>query len=358
MKKTRVQTSRARMVQKGLIACGALFFFALILLIAPASSTQASAHARAVTVALETPTTVDPTVTALEKEQLEQQVQQLKNENTWYWTNVSTFFTSMTLILAGIAGGVRWFSDRRSEREKRAEERFQAVVTGLGAERMETQAGSAIMLHTFLQRGYEQFYFQAYELAVVHLRYAGEPGAEPIALSPLREALITVFKEAFPMARETLKQDPRSFNASRVMLDSAYLSGSDLRAIWMPHAFLRNAFLSKVIFVNASLSDSTFAYSDLKGATFANARLRRVDFAHADLSNAILTRAKLRRASFVGAKLSGADLSEAELPGADLTGANIEDAASLARTILKDARGLTPEQREICLQKGALFDIP
>lgn len=310
----------------------------------------------------QTPTVTDPTVTALEKEKLIQEVDQLKNANFWSWTSASTFFSTMALIIAGVVGGIRWFSDRSTEREKRAEERFQTVVEGLGAKRTETKIAAAIMLRTFLQPGYKQFYRQAFDLAVANLRLLkahsksqNDPDAsEP--LTPLAQALIIVFKGGFPLARDWLKQDPRSLDATEILLDHAYLSGADLKTIWMPGAFLRKAILNRTDLSEALLSDAKFIGAELKNAVLRKAQLRRVNFSGADLSGANLSETKLRDAKFIGANLSGVDLSGAELPGADLSKANPEDAKSLKNTRMHNVIGLTPKQRDICLAKGAIME--
>ena len=101
--------------------------------------------------------------------------------------------------------------------------------------------GAAITLRTFLQPGYEQFYRQAFDLAVAHLRLrkaeasAPEPPSSPdhvliipkgsfrqeqqppppttsIPLNSLSQALITVFKESFPLARNELKKTNAQFD--------------------------------------------------------------------------------------------------------------------------------------------------
>src|SRR6266702_3946523 len=133
----------------------------------------ASALSKPITV-LTTPTE-DATVTALNKEKLAQEVQQLKNQNApdlfgWLRTNASIFLSTLVVVVGGLIGLWRWFGDRRSEREKRAEERYQSAVEGLGSEREEARIGAAILLRTFLRPGYEQFYTQTFDLAVAHLR--------------------------------------------------------------------------------------------------------------------------------------------------------------------------------------------
>lgn len=67
----------------------------------------------AVTVGVQgTPTPMDPTVTALEKEKLLQEVNQLKNQNSLAWTNIlipfSTPFSILVALVAAFIGLVRW----------------------------------------------------------------------------------------------------------------------------------------------------------------------------------------------------------------------------------------------------------
>src|SRR6266702_7411946 len=75
--------------------------------------------------------TEDATVTALNKEKLAQEIDQLKNQNApdlfgWLRTNASIFLSTLVVVVGGLIGLWRWFGDRRSEREKRAEERYQS----------------------------------------------------------------------------------------------------------------------------------------------------------------------------------------------------------------------------------------
>src|SRR5204863_864462 len=113
----------------------------------------------------------------------------------------------------------RWLKDQEAEREKRAEERFQSAVTGLGDEKEGAKIGAAILLRTFLRPGYEQFYTQTFDLAVANLCPTETPNPPedpkiPLLLTRLRQALILVFKEAFPLARSQNKGSPQSLDAS------------------------------------------------------------------------------------------------------------------------------------------------
>src|SRR5437588_925177 len=206
----------------------------------------AGAHERAPEVAtrvtVQATPTVDATATTLNKETLAQEVQQLKSQNEptffdWLRGNVSI----LLLGLGALAGFLRWLADRRdaqnkeledrkaererrdeeqqrwlkdqeTEREKRAEERFQSAVEGLGSEKEEARVGAAFLLRTFLRKGYEQFYIQTFDLAVAYLRLprTSKPPKDPntaIPLTTLSQSLIVVFKEAFPLARDSMSSE-------------------------------------------------------------------------------------------------------------------------------------------------------
>ena len=267
-----------------------------------------------------TPTTVqstpteDATVTALNKEKLIQDIQQLKNQNEQFknqnapdffvWfpvllrTNAAILFSRLVVVIGGLIGLFRWFGDRRGEREKRAEERFQAAVTGLGDEKEGAKIGAAILLRTFLRRGYEQFYTQTFDLAVAHLRLRTSPPSEdpdgmhqsqvepnrdtsntPLPLTPLRQALIVAFKEAFPLARSLDQETNESLNAASIQLDNAFLTMANLEWAWMPDASLREAKLlqanlSGAFLLQADLSEAKLNEADLGGAKLSGAKLR------------------------------------------------------------------------------------
>ena len=337
------------------IALAALLLLLALMVWVPVSATGGhegtSEFPGSVTVTVQTTPTEDLTVTALNKEKLAQEVQQLKSQNEttffdWLRGNVSI----LLLGLGAFAGFLRWLADRRdaqdkvledrkaererrdeeqqrwlkdqeAEREKRAEERFQSAVEGLGSEREEARIGAAILLRTFLRPGYEQFYTQTFDLAVAHLRLprmvapSKDPNA-PLPLTTLSQALSVAFMEAFPLARniatdaKEAQRAIQSLNASDVQLDHAYLVGADLKQVKLSTAFLREAALWRV---------------NLSGAD-------------------------LWRADFSGADLSKADLSEADLWQADL-----KEARSLQNADLRGVKGQTEEQLEAFKAKGAII---
>ena len=320
--------------------------------------------------------TEDATVTALNKEKLVQEVQQLKNQNAldlfgWLRTNAAILLSTLVVVIGGLIGLFRWFGDRHSEREKRAEERFQAVVEGLSGEKEEAKIGAAITLRTFLRPGYEQFYTQTCDLAIAHLcptrtsNLPADPNA-PMPLTILRQALIVVFKEAFPRARERIKKRRtlessflqrikallqlklreewpglQSLDASYIQLDNAYLVKADLKQVWMQEASLRKANLSdadlreadltrahlrEANLRGADLTKTNLCEADLTGAHLNGAHLIKANLREADLSTAHLTAADLRGADLRGAHLCGADFNQADLSEADLTSADLHGA--------------------------------
>jgi hypothetical protein len=315
---------------------------------------KASGPTAPVMISLQATPTEDATVTALNKEKLAQEIQQLKNQNEptfydWLRGNISI----LLLGLGALAGFLRWLEDRRdaqnkeladrkaererrekeqkrwlkdqeADRDKRAEERFKSAVTGLGDEKDEAKIGAAIVLRTFLRPGYEQFYIQTFDLTIAHLRQWRTPNppkgtSTPLPVTRLRIALLMVFKVAFPLARSQNRGDLSSLDASRIQLDNAYLRGADLMKVWMSDASLRKA--------------------DLRGAHLNEAHLSRVDLSKARLVGAHLNEAELRRADLSGADLSGADLSGAILSQANLSGATGTTPEQLARA--KSLKGAT-----------------
>jgi uncharacterized protein YjbI with pentapeptide repeats len=315
----------------------------------------ASGSATSGTVMVQATPTEDATVTALNKEKLAQEIQQLKAQNEpdllgWFRTNASILLSTLIVVIGGLIGLFRWFGDRRDERVKRAEERFQSAVTGLGDDKEGAKIGAAILLRTFLRPGYEEFYTQTFDLAVANLRlprtahtpedpdglsHPPDNPDVPQALTTLSQALIVVFKEAYPQARKRLKeQEPqfyrrsldatKSLDATGVQLDKAYLGEADLHRVWMPEASLRKANLAL-----ANLSKADLIKVDLRGAILIGANLREANLSEADLRGATLISAQLDKAYLKKADLRDVDLGDADLGSAylgeaDLRGARLE----------------------------------
>lgn len=331
------------------ITVASILFLLVLMMWIPASAVDARQHnglatpATGATAPVQPTPTEDATVTALNKEKLAQEVLQLKNQNQpdlfgWLRTNASILLSTLVVVIGGLIGLFRWLGDRRSEREKRVEERFEKVAEGLGSQDIEKRAGAAVMLRTFLKPGYKQFYQQVFDLTVTHLRLPPPPHTQNQKFpDPLSQALIIVFKEAALCVRAGLEREKvkpeeysRFLDASRVRLDYASLDGADLSDVLMREASL----------IEAHLDQANLARALLMGANLTGADLWRTNLTEASLSRAILT---------------NAILTEADLTNAGLFNANPEDASSLTDTRIYDVQGLSQKQIDTCRVKGAII---
>jgi hypothetical protein len=128
-------------------------------------------------------------------------------------------------------------------------------------------------------------------------------------------------------------------------IDKTTLQQVDLSGANLWGAFLSDANLSEAYLSGANLWGAFLKEADLSGATLSGAFLR-----EADLSETILSGANLSEAFLRGAILSGANLRGVNLSGADLSGADVENA------IFIDAAGITSEQEQDLIQRGAIFE--
>ena len=376
----------------------------LLLLVFMVWVTLSAAGVYEVTPGLATPTTgtvlatptVDPTMTALQEAQLKQQIIQLQLQNdrsinAWLWNSIATFGTVVAALLAVIgvsltvgANFQQWkksetdtlnkdriarqdaqdkdriarqdaqdkdriarqdaqdkdLIDRKDARAKQAEERFQKVVDGLGSDKEQMRIGAAIMLHTFVEPDYQQFYKQAFELAVANLRLQQPLLNYDQPPSSLNQALAVILRDVYPDLFKFLKEKykvkdylswdiiTQELDAGYVKLDKTYLYDVHWEQIYMPHVYLQYAFLQY-----AHLTGAYLQYAHLMNSDFSSADLTNADLSHVDLTNATLTFADFSGATLIGAHLNGAildgalfkktDSSIADLSGADLTNAKL-----------------------------------
>jgi hypothetical protein len=145
----------------------------------------------------------------------------------------------------------------------------------------------------------------------------------------------------------------------RINLRGANLSDADLRGANLRGANLIGANLSGAILREANLSVAILIKANLIGAILIKANL-----IGANLSGAILIGAILIKANLIGANLSGAILREANLSVAILIKANLSDAnlrganlsgAEVENAIFTNATGITPEQKQDLIRRGAIF---
>ena len=347
---------------------------------ASASASAANAHeetsvvAMLGTVTVQAIPTVDATGTALSREQQAQQIKQLQLQNdrsitAWFWSASATLGAIVAALLAVVGVLVtavvnfrQWtgsqkkahdkdLEDREAEQERRAEERFQAAVTGLGDEKEGAMISAAITLRTFLHPDYKQFHAQIFDLAVANLRIPRPANLPldpdtPLPYTSLNQALSVLFIEAFQLVQSQSKRNPQLLNAKGVRIDNAYLMEANLRQVWMPGAFLREADLSGADLSEANLSGSNLRRANLIGANLSGIRLRSADLVETELCDANLSNAKFRGANLRRAnlgkipraqkstvELSGTRRSTILLGGANLSGADLSN-ANLSETDL------------------------
>ncbi|CCH95473.1 Genome sequencing data, contig C319 [Microcystis aeruginosa PCC 9432] len=136
---------------------------------------------------------------------------------------------------------------------------------------------------------------------------------------------------------------------SWAILSGAKLSGANLREANLREANLSGADLRKANLSGANLWGAILIEANLWGAILIEANLRGVNLSGANLRGVNLSGVNLRGVNLSGVNLSGAILRGANLSGANLSGADIENA------IFIDATGITPEQKQDLIRRGAIF---
>ena len=121
------------------------------------------------------------------------------------------------------------------------------------------------MLRTFLRPAYEQFYDQAFDLAVAYLQLRNID-SKPEPPDSLNQALIRVFRESFPLTRDLSERNSQPSDALGIRLDGAYLARSDLRTIRMLESYLREANLFDADLRAANLREATIVGANVRGA--------------------------------------------------------------------------------------------
>ena len=112
---------------------------------------------------------------------------------------------------------------------------------------------------------------------------------------------------------------------------------------------IREGTIDKKTLQQVDLSGAFLSGADLRGAILSGAILSGAILSKANLSDANLSDANLSGAFLRGANLSGANLWIADLSGAFLSGAEVENA------IFTNATGITPEQKQDLIRRGAIF---
>ena len=137
-------------------------------------------------------------------------------------------------------------------------------------------------------------------------------------------------------------------------LSRANLRGANLMEANLSGANLIGANLSEADLFEANLSEADLSGANLRGADLIGANLSEANLGGAILSGATLFEANLFEANLSGADLSWADLIRADLSGADLIRADLSG-AWVKNAIFIDATGITPEQKQDLIRRGAIF---
>jgi hypothetical protein len=147
----------------------------------------------------------------------------------------------------------------------------------------------------------------------------------------------------------------REETIDKTTLQQVDLSGANLWGAFLSDANLSEAYLSGANLSEADLSGALLRKAKLSGATLSGAFLREADLSETILSGANLSEAFLRGAILSGANLRGVNLSGADLRGAILSGAELSG-ADVENAIFIDAAGITSEQEQDLIQRGAIFE--
>lgn len=384
------------------------YFLSVVLIF---SSAKGAAIAQAPTIAPYAQTKVDPVANQLAHEKLALEVEKLKIDNSNNLRNFSTpqgwlnlLYGNVSLITAIFVGAwalYRYLSERTKNRLASEDERFEQVVKSLGSEHDQERVSSAVLLPTFLRAGYERFYVQVFNLAAGNLRVQSPESAngtfnQRAALAPapqktpkisdlqesLRRTLISVFREAYPRARDFALRKHKGptetlvrgqLNAAHVCLDGAYLASADFKHAWMREASLcrtnlRGARLEHTVLERsniscANLEEAELGGANLKGVDFTGANLASADLSGAGIDDAVFNRANLNKITIKDCTASSTNFTDADLTEAKFFNvafdsarpANLEAAKVLSGADFIDVTGLTPDQIILCEKKGAKF---
>jgi hypothetical protein len=111
------------------IAIAGMLLLLVLMVWVPVSAAGAYEGASGLTtpVTVQATPTEDATVTALNKEKLAQEVQQLEKQNEpdflgWLRANAAVLLSTLVVVIGGLIGLFRWLGDRRDEQEKRRED--------------------------------------------------------------------------------------------------------------------------------------------------------------------------------------------------------------------------------------------
>ena len=304
----------------------------------------------------------------------------------------------LSTIVTAVVGHISLENQRADEHTKQEIERLDGLYTHaigqLASGTPELQVVGVYELGGVIHAPFESERYDAAarEILAGNLRVfaptssaAATPIAPPVSSHPVIRAIVDVLGRQDPPHRcadpppATPATNLAGVNFRDQHLANTNFNGADLRT-----ADFTNADLTFATLCGADLTFATLYGADLTNANFTgaflvatdltgvrvspatrwqgahlnaetllelldirDADLAEVDLSYADLFGADLSDANLSAADLSDANLSEANLSRANLFGADLSGANL-------RLVI----GLTPEQRQMAAEQGAILDEP
>jgi hypothetical protein len=189
----------------------------------------------------------DSELVELQKEKLKLELEKIKAETAKIESDISNnertltslsgwvnlLFGSGSVIVAivlGFAGLIRYFQERSAERKNREEERFESIIRSLGSEYEQEQIGATALLPTFINKKYERFIGQIFNLTVGNLRRGTsypndveliEPTPEKLEESEEDKGFDLELIESIPEKLEE-SEEAEEFNSKTTRNDTSY----------------------------------------------------------------------------------------------------------------------------------------
>jgi hypothetical protein len=282
----------------------------------------------------------------------------------------STLITGLVGLVLGLAvpfvGMIFNRTLRMREDMKREQERFLALMEGVGSEERTKQlASTSALLRRYEELASKQKAGSSSDMKTIQdvfvaiLRDESTANEDPNGAFQkyLADSLVRAFgvqdlsvRRPEPTEPATRRRPPPPGNFSFSDRD---LQGAKLRGVFWAGVFAENVDFFQADMVEASLRDSWLKDCVFYEAKLERAVLRRADLRNANFMSATLMRADLRHAVLQNAKFDGADLSGARLQGADLTGATgLENARFDDKTAWDNATKWPDDRRP-----GAGYDL-
>jgi len=269
-----------------------------------------------------------------ENEKLEQEAIKLRLENENLKTPFSSngalitafiaFFGILVTIWKQLTDSSRQRDlDRKqqeTESQRRTDEKFTAIVTGLGSESEAIQAGAAVSIVTFIKPEYMHLHDQVFAILHANLKIKHS--------DVVSNLIVAAFEKSLRWRLDRAKQLNEKFelDISRANLCHGDLSGLDLSNSDLGFAQLKLANMRDTILFRARGYQANLEKARLSKANLNEARLQKAQMNEAYLHECNLIAADLKEADLRGAQFQQAKMQSAHLEGADITGAKFEQA--------------------------------